>query len=331
MSEVSAYQRVCGIDVAKDSLEVCIISGGIEKSVATSNDARGFSRIIELCRKHETQIVVMEATGGYQRALALALVAAGLTIAVVTPSRIRFYALAEGLIAKTDTVDARIIATYSLKIAPKPTVVRSGLQEELACLVGRKAQLLDCKVAEVNRLQQQANPWASKGIERHLKFIGKEIQKIDDRLDELVRQDPELQNKAEVADQHRGIGRASAVALVVTMPELGTLTSKQAAALAGLAPFNKDSGKTSGPRHIFGGRAQVRSVLYMCVLSAVRYNKKISAFYERLVAAGKCKMVALTACMRKLLVIVNAQIREAIAGQLTSPLAEEAAVAAAGG
>jgi len=313
MSEVISYQRVCGVDVAKETLEVRIICGEVEKCLATANDTRGFASIIELCRQHQVQIVVMEATGGYQRLLSVALVEAGIAVAVVTPSRVRFYALAEGLVAKTDKVDARVIALYALKIAPQPTAVRDALQEEMACLVTRKNQLLSCKVAEENRLQQQTNSLALQGIKRHLRFIDKEIHKLDERLEALVQQDPQLQIKAEVADTLKGIGRASAVALVVTMPELGKLSGKQAAALAGLAPFNRDSGKVSGPRHIFGGRPQVRSVLYMCVLTAVRYDEKLRAFYQRLLAAGKCKMQALTACMRKLLVIVNARVREALA------------------
>lgn len=332
MPEVVSYQRVCGIDVAKDSLEVRIICGDLKKSLATSNDAHGFARIIELCRKHQVQIAVMEATGGYQRRLAVALAEAQLHVAVVNPGRVRFYALAEGLIAKTDKVDAQIIAMYAQKIAPKPTALRTAQQEELVCLVGRKAQLIQFKVAEANRLQQQADSFVLKSINRLLKLIDKEIQKIDDRLDALVRQDLQMQTKAQAADTVKGIGRASAVALVTLMPELGTLTSKQVAALAGLAPFNNDSGTSIGDRHIYGGRAPVRTVLYMCVLSAIRRDGTLRIFYERLVAGGKCKMKAITAVMRKMLVIANARVREALAAlPATPPQAKEAAVAAAGG
>lgn len=310
---IVSYQRVCGVDVAKESLEVRLMAGDTDLSFSVVNDVAGFSRIIELCRKHQVQIVVMEATGGYQRPLARELVSAEIAVAVINPARIRHYALSEGLIAKTDKVDAQIIAMYALKIAPQPTRLRSDLQEELACLINRKAQLIKCQVAEENRSGQQANAMVLQGLKRHLKFISREIEKIDVRLDELVRQDPELRCKAEAADAVKSVGRASAVALVVTMPELGTLKSKQASSLAGLAPFNKDSGKQTGERHILGGRPMVRSVLYMCTLSAICHDAKIKSFYRRLLAAGKCKMKALTACMRKLLVIVNARIREALA------------------
>lgn len=318
MSEVVSYQRVCGVDVAKDTLEFRVMAAEVNTSGSTSNDQKGFGRIIELCRKHQVQIVILEATGGYQRPLAEALVEAGIAVAVINPSRIRHYALCEGLIAKTDKVDARIIALFGLKIVPQPTALRNALEEQLNCLVVRKAQLIKCKVGEDNRQQQQANELVQKSLQRHLKFIEKEVQKIDVRLDELVLQNPQLQCKAEAADTVTGVGRASAVALVAGMPELGTLNSKQAAALAGVAPFNNDSGKVTGERHIFGGRAAVRCVLYMCALSAIRYDQKIKAFYQRLLAAGKCKMKALTACMRKLLVIINARVREAMAAQKAS-------------
>jgi transposase len=314
-----SYQRVCGIDVGSQLLEVLLLGEALDLGFSTGNDPQGFAKIIKFCREHRIELVVLEATGGYQRALAVALAEAQIAVAVVNPARIRHYALAEGLIAKTDKVDARVIALFAIKIAPKATALRSALQEELACLVNRKAQWNKCKVAEENRAQQQANAMIRKGIERHLKFIVREIAKIDARLEELVREDPQLQCKAEAADSVTGVGRASAVALVVTMPELGTLTSKQASALAGLAPFNKDSGKQSGERHIFGGRSQARAVLYMCCLSAICYDQKIKAFYQRLLAAGKCKMKALTACMRKLLVMVNARVREALAAQATCP------------
>jgi transposase len=224
--------------------------------------------------------------------------------------------------AKTDKVDARLIALFALKIAPSPTAIRSQEQEEMSCLLTRKGQLLKCKVAEENRLQQQASVMVQKSIQRMLKFVAKEIAQIDERLEQLVRQDPLLECKAQAADTMTGVGRASAVALVLSMPELGTLSGKGASALAGVAPFNKDSGKVIGERHIFGGRSSVRSVLYMCTLSAIRYDQKIKAFYQRLLAAGKCKMKALTACMHKLLVIVNARVREALAADGCRPMPE---------
>jgi transposase len=319
MPEILCYQRVCGIDVAKDTLDIRILAGDVDLFISTTNSPEGFARIIELCRKHQVQIVVAEATGGLQRPLAVALVQAEFPVAIMNPARIRHYALAEGLMAKTDKVDARIIALFALKIAPTPTAIRNQQIEDLAGLVARKEQLIAIKVAEQNRLQQVANPQVLKSIKSLLKSTQKQIDAMDRLLDELIQQDAALQTKAQAADSVMGVGRASAIALVVNMPELGTLTSKQVSALGGLAPFNKDSGKVTGERHIFGGRAPVRRTLYMCVLSAVRSNEKIKSFYERLLAGGKCKMKALTACMRKMLVIINARVREALAAQIACP------------
>jgi transposase len=329
MSETQVYERVCAVDVAKETLEIELSADAWHQSLATGNDAAGFAQLISLCRQHAIQIVVMEATGGYERALTRALTQAGIAVAVVNPSRIRFFALSLGLLAKTDRIDARLIARFARQMVLQPTAARSALQEELLALTGRKAQLLEMQSAEQNRLQQQSLPRLRQSLQRQLRFLEKELARLEQRLDELVRQDPQLQIKAEVADALKGVGRASAVALVTLMPELGTLNGKQAAALAGLAPFNRDSGQHCGERHIFGGRAAVRCVLYMCTLSAVRFDATLKAFYERLRAAGKCTMKALTACMRKLLVILNARIRDRLAA--LAPEAREAAVAAAGG
>ena len=315
MSEILSYQRACGVDVAKDTLEGRITAGDVDTGFCVPNSSEGIARLIELCRKHQVQIVLMEATGGLQRPLSLALVEAQIPVAVINPVRIRHYALAEGLIAKTDKVDARVITLFALKIAPAASHIRDQQQEQLLRQATRRAQLMGCKVAEENRLQQEADAHALKSIKRHLKFLEKEIGQIDRRLDELVKQDPLLQCKAQAADSACGVGRVSAVALVVNMPELGTLNSRQAAKLAGLAPINHDSGKVIGQRHIAGGRSAVRSTLYMCTLTAIRHEGKIRDCYLRLLEKGKCKMQAITACMRKLLVIINARVREAMAAR----------------
>lgn len=332
MSEVHAYSRVCGVDVGLEMLDAHLQSGDGRKSLRVGNDPEGFAQIIELCQKQQVQIVVFEATGGYQRPLAEALVQAQLAIAVINPRRIRHYALAEGMMAKTDKVDARIIASFALKMTPKPTTLRSKEQEELASLVARKGQLLKCVVAEENRQQQQADPTLQQSFRRHLAFLRKEIARIDARLEQIVQANAELERKAQAADAVKSVGRASAVMLVATLPELGTLTRQQVSALAGLAPFNKDSGKSSGERHIAGGRPAVRSILYMCTLSAISYEPKIKAFYQRLLEADKCKMKAFTACMHKLLVILNARVRDALAAARDSiPTGQVGVGSAAGG
>ena len=252
-------------------------------------------------------------------------------VAVMNPARVRHYALAEGLMAKTDKVDARLIALFALKIAPLPTAIRSDQMQHLSRLLARKDQLTKYKVAEENRVGQETDPTLLKSIQRMLRSVQKEIAKIDDLLEELVEEDPALQCKAAAADSVTGVGRASAVALVVNMPELGTISNKSASALAGLAPIANESGKMIGERHIAGGRKSVRGTLYMCALSAIRYDEKIRSFYQKLLAAGKCKMKALTACMRKMLVIINARAREALAALTPTSKGQVGVAAAAGG
>lgn len=332
MSELACYTRVCGIDLAKESLELRVRTPDADLALALGYDDSDCDRVVELCQKHQIQIVVVEATGGLQRKLALALVQAAIPVAIINPGRIRHYALAEGMIAKTDKVDARIIALFALKIAPKPTSVRNAQQEQLARLAARKAQLTWARVDEANRLQQEGDAQALASIQRHLKFLAKEIEKMDQQLDALITADVTLQSKVEAADTVLGVGRASAVALIVNMPELGTMTGKQAASLAGVAPFAKESGTSVGERHIQGGRAPVRSVLYMCTLTAVRCEGKLRDFYQKRLQAGHCKMEALTACMRKLLVIINARVRDTLlALNAATPQGQGGVAIAAGG
>lgn len=332
MSEVLCYTRVCGIDLAKTSLQLHLVVPEAAVSKSVDYDAAGCQQVVELCQKHQVQIVVMEATGGLQRKLALALVQAGIPLAILNPTRIRHYALGEGMIAKTDKVDAAIIASFALKIAPGPTALRTAQQEQLARLAARKSQLTWMKVDELNRQQQECAPESLGSIRRHLRFLDKELARVDQQLEALIQADPALQAKVEAADTMVGVGRASAVALLVQMPELGTLGGKQAGSLAGVAPFAKESGTSIKERHIQGGRAPVRSILYMCTLTAVRCAGKLRDFYQTLLKAGKCKMVALTACMHKLLTIVNARVRDAIRALAAStPQGSGGAAAAAGG
>jgi len=326
---MSEYQRVCGIDVAKDSLQVHIATPGDTRCFLASNDDSGYAKIIEACKRHEVQIVAMEATGGYQRAAAVALASENIPVAVINPARIRYHALSDGVMAKTDKVDARIIADFAQKKAIKPMTLRTSQQEFLVALVARKAQLLKCKSAEDNRLQQTADKEVSRSIQRHLNFIQREIKKIDQKVDEIVQLDPQLQAKAEAADSVKGIGRATATALVSVLPELGILTRGQVAKLAGLAPFNDQSGNREGERHIQGGRPAVRRLLYMCAVSALHGGGVLREFYDRLIAQGKSPMKALTAVMRKMLVIINARARDAL--NALPPQGRGGVVIAAGG
>lgn len=331
MSELLRYTRVCGIDLAKTSLQLHLVTPETAVSRSLDYDDAGCQQVVELCRKQQIQIVVLEATGGLQRQLAVALTEASIPLAILNPSRIRHYALAEGMIAKTDKVDAAILAGFALKIVPKPTRVRTAQQEQLARLSARKSQLTWAKVDESNRLLQESDADAIASLRRHLKFLGKEIARVDQQLEDLIQADPALQAKVAAADTLVGVGRASAVALIVQMPELGTLSGKQAGSLAGVAPFAKESGTTVQERHIQGGRAPVRSILYMCTLTAVRCAGKLRDFYQTLLKAGKCKMVALTACMHKMLTILNARVRDAILALAASTPQGSGGVAAAAG
>lgn len=332
MSELLCYHCVCGVDLGKTSFQLHLVTPETTLSKTLDYTDAACEQVAELCRKHQTQIVVMEATGGLQRKLALKLAEATIPVAVINPARIRHHALGEGLIAKTDKVDARLIAHFALKIAPRPTALRSAQQEQLARLAARKSQLTWAKVDEQNRLQQEQDADAIASIRRHLKFLEKEIARLDRQLEALIQQDPALLAKVEAADTMIGVGKASAIALLVQMPELGTLNCKQAGSLAGVAPFARDSGKTIGDRHIQGGRAPVRSILYMCTLTAVRCEGKIQDYYRKLLQAGKCKMVALTACMHKMLVIINARIRDTLLALKASiPQGQVGVAIAAGG
>jgi transposase len=317
MPEFIAYERVCGIDVAKLSLQVCILAD-TTLSFSIPNGPLGFRRLVHLCLKHRVQIVTLEATGGLQRPVTLALLQAHIPVAVINPFRIHHYAISEGILGKTDSVDAHTIATFTLKIRPEPTPVRSELQEHLARLTARKTQLTHMKVAEENRLHQESDREVLRGIKKFLRILDREIASTDSLLEKAVETDPELLAKVQTADATTGVGRSSAITLIVTMPELGTLTSGQAGALAGLAPFNRDSGQTTGERHIFGGRVAIRSTLYLCALSAIRYAPEIRQMYQRLLQAGKCKMKALVACMHKMIIIINARIRDALAARRAS-------------
>jgi len=307
-----SYQRVCGIDISKQSLDVHLRTPETETQLKVDYDPQGIQKIIALCLQQQVQIVAVEATGGLQRTLVVALDKAGIALAVINPARIRHFANAEGQLAKTDPLDAQIISLFALRMSPPPMKVRDDQQEKIARLATRRDQLISAKVAEDNRFQQESDPDVLNSIEKHLRWLKKEIGQIDRKLDKLVQASKPLEEKVKIADAMVGIGRVSAVALVVSLPELGRLNRRKIAALAGLAPYNDDSGTVHGKRCIHGGRASVRQALYMPTLTATRYEGKIREMYLRLVSRGKCKMVALTACMRKMLGIINARVAESL-------------------
>jgi transposase len=254
-------------------------------------------------------LIVVEATGGYQRRVVAELVAAGHRVAVVNPRQVRDFARGLGILAKTDRLDALVIARFGQHVRPRTIAQRPEKQEELAQLVVRRRQLVDLRTAEKNRRETVVSPSVKKSIQQVLDLLNKQIDRIDKQLLALVDSDDEWRHKAGIVSSVPGVGPVTSASLLAELPELGRLNRQQISALVGLAPFNRDSGRFQGKRSIWGGRASVRSVLYMAALTARRCNPVLRAFADRLEHAGKPFKVVLTACMRKLLVILNTMIR----------------------
>lgn len=297
-----------GIDVSKDTLDAAVGSAGSVWSLG--NDGEGHRALVERLLGAAPSRVVVEATGGYERALVAALAAAGLPVIVINPRRAREFARAAGVLAKTDRLDAKVLALYAETLKPAPRPLPTQQQRALEELVSRRAQLVGMLTQEKNRLGQAASPRIRKSIEAIIKALRKQIDDAEGDIAKEVEASPAWKDAADRMDSVPGVGFKTACVLLANLPELGTLSRQRIAALAGLAPVNRDSGKMRGKRAINGGRACVRTALYMATLTAVRFNPQIRAFYERLVAAGKAKKVALTAAAHKLLTILNALLRE---------------------
>jgi transposase len=298
-----------GIDVSKQHLDVCC-AGDARRVV---NDARGWDELTAMLRSARVDLVVVEATGGYERGLVCALQDAGLCVARVNPRQSRDFAKSMGVLAKTDQVDARTLrdfadvlarhANRSQYITPMVEPMRQQLEE----LMTRRRQLVEMRVAEHNRLEH-AGPRASRSIRSVLKLLDKQIVAVDQHIDDHM--DRHFGAQRDLLDSVKGVGPVTILTLTAALPELGRLDRRQIAKLVGVAPLADDSGHRQGKRRIWGGRAQVRAVVYMAAIVAMRHNPVIHAFYERLVAAGKPKKVAIVACMRKLLTILNAMLRD---------------------
>lgn len=300
-----------GIDVSKATLDIAASSAIEQFSVA--NDADGFDAIIAELRKHAVALVLMEATGGLEAAVACALQAEGFEIAVVNPRQARDFARAMGYLAKTDRIDARVLAQMAEVIHRHPERDRfiralpDVERQVLAVMVVRRRQLITMLVAERNRLHP-AHPQSRKSINIIIKALEDELARIDKDMNTHIRN--HFKELSERLNSIKGVGTMTVAALLAEVPELGRLSRREISALVGVAPVNRDSGTMRGRRTIFGGRAGVRTALYMAALVATRFNPVIKAFYTRLVAAGKPKKVALVACMRKLLTILNAMLRK---------------------
>lgn len=298
-----------GVDVAKDSLDVSWTSAtGIERR-SVVNERVGHSMLIESLPPQAEARLVIEATGGYERALVTALVEAGYRVAVVNPRQVRDFAKALGILAKTDRIDALVLARFGEQVQPRLLEEDPPMRAELMQLVNRRRQLIDLRTMESNRLQQSTARAAQKSIRHVLKLLEKEIDQLEAEIARLLGSDDDWRAKIEVLSSVPGVAKITSATLVAEVPELGRLNRQAIAALVGVAPFNDDSGRHRGVRRITGGRSAVRHVLYMAALSARRCNPVIHAFAQRLAAQGKKPKVIIAACMRKLLVILNTMLK----------------------
>jgi transposase len=295
-----------GIDVAKAQLDIAVRPSG--ERWAVPNDADGVVTLVERMQALHPTLIVLEATGGLERVATAALATAGLPVVVVTPRQARDFARATGQLAKTDALDARILAHFADVIRPTPRPLPDAQTQELRALLGRRQQLIGMRTAEQNRLLGTSGRLQA-DIAAHITWLTARLATLDDDLETLLRASPLWRDNDDLLQSAPGIGPVCARTLLLELPELGTLTRQQIAALVGVAPLNCDSGTLRGRRKIWGGRAHVRTVLYMGTLVATRHNPRIKAFYERLLAGGKVKKVALTACMHKFLTILNAMLK----------------------
>jgi transposase len=296
-----------GIDISKDGLDVAIHAS--DKSWHFSNDNPGINNLRKMLVKLKPALVIFEATGGYELPLYLSLDKAGLPVSPINPRQIRDFAKSTGKLAKTDVLDARVIAHFGYAIQPIPHHLPDT--QELKVAQSRRTQIIEMITMETNRLRGAQQPIKSR-IEAHITWLKKELEDADNELRESVLNDPVWREKDALLQSVPGVGPVLSATLIAEMPEMGTLDRRQIAALAGVAPLNRDSGNFHGQRSVWGGRAHVRTVLYMATLVATRRNPLIREFYLRLCAAGKKPKVALTACMRKLLTILNAMLKHHI-------------------
>ncbi|HHS98239.1 MAG TPA: IS110 family transposase [Chloroflexi bacterium] len=295
-----------GIDVSKTMLEVVIGLEGEAWSVAY--EPQGLRELVQRLRAVKPALIVVEATGGYERRLLEVLCLARLPVARVNPRRVRAFARATGLLAKTDRLDARVLARFGEAVKPRPYTLPDERQQYLKELVRRRRQLLEMRTAEANRLDTA--PARIQGqIEEHIRWLEKQIEQVDQEIDDLIDQVPEWKKKVDILRSVPGVGKVTAATLAAELPELGQADRKEIAALVGVAPMNNESGQRRRKRRIQGGRPAVRNVLFMATLAAVRSNPVLRQRYQRLLERGKEKKVALAACMRYLLTVLNAMIR----------------------
>jgi len=303
------FESVIGIDVSKKNLDVADHPESFLDQF--ENDQAGHERLVKKLPKPKSCLIVIEATGGYEKAVVLALVHAGYLVSVVNPRQVRDFAKALGVLAKTDKIDARVIARFGHDVRPRAVAQTHKKQDELGQLVTRRRQLIELRTAEKNRTDAatSTSKVVRKSVKKIVDQLSKEMLLIDAEISRLVKSDDEWKGKAELLKSAPGVGEVTATTLIAEVPELGHLNRQKISALVGVAPFNRDSGQFRGRRTIFGGRRTVRSALYMAALTARRHNPAIRAFADRLESQGKLPKVILVACMRKLLVILNTMVK----------------------
>ena len=296
-----------GVDVSKERLDVAVRPSGEHNSF--TNDEAGIAQMTDCLGRLSPEMILFEATGGWQMNAVNALAARRLPVVIINPRQVRDFAKATGQPAKTDTIDAGILAHFAEAVRPEIRELKPLEARKLEALNTRRRQIVEMLTAERNRLIT-APEWTRGDIEEHIAILKKRLAAINKDIDKLIRQSPLWREKDKILKSFPGVGPVTASTMLSDLPELGTLNPKAIAALVGVAPLNCDSGNYQGRRKIWGGRACVRSLLYMCAKTAVRCNPGIRGFYERLIGAGKLRKVALTACMHKILIILNAMIRD---------------------
>lgn len=296
-----------GIDVAKDSFDVASDPAGLKLSL--SNDHAGRQTLLDALQIRPVALIVLEATGGYERTLAAELLQAGHNVVIANPRQVRDFARGIGKLAKTDAIDAQVLAQFARMVQPKPRPQRSGEVADLSELVTRRRQVSDLLTAESNRLPMARHAKVRKSLKKIIRALEQQIIDLDKLIRDNIESDDGLRRKDEIVQSFKGVGPGTSAMMLSHLPELGTLNRQEIASLVGVAPWDFKSGKWAGKSRIWGGRMIVRNMLYMAALSAIRSNLVIRQFYQRLESQGKAFKVAITACMRKILVILNTLVR----------------------
>ena len=302
----NSYKFYIGIDVSKAKLDVALGDGTVPLVVL--NDSDGLKRLLKQLPAKEESLIILEASGGYEKYAADYLRRNGFKVAIVNPKRVRDFAKAAGKLAKTDCIDAQIIRNFGQAFNPLAQPPLTQAEAERLQTLNRREQVVRMITLEKQYLETSSEGY-KKEIKKHIVFLEKKLELLENKLVEQFNKEPILNEKVERLDEIKGVGKITAMNVLIHLPELGSLTNKEVAALAGVAPYNRDSGQMRGKRAVWGGRAPVRAALYMAILSAIKFNPAIKHFYQKLIAKGKLKKVAMVACMRKMIITMNAMMK----------------------